>query len=201
MAKSRADRFNEGLISRRAKLMRHEGRKSPALPLRVELIRRRTDADASREVVLPSPRVCSVRVNANRKILHQGKMLSALGELYIELPLYPFIKADAAVVLTGKLLHFRISRMPVLAGPAMPARLLFLCKSTKDSKTMKIFTALTAEHVKCGIACEMKPECLKDAHLKHEHFVTINKAIGIQIVASTNSLLQMWNELSVSSRN
>src|SRR3954452_704585 len=200
MAKSRANCFNKGFVGAGAQLMRHEGRKPPTLSLCVELVRRRANANPLREVVLRSPGIRSVRINTDGKILHQRKMLSALGKLDIELPLYPFIKAYAALMIAGKLLNFRLSRMPVLVGPAMPARLLLLRESAKNSKAMKAFTALTAECIKCAIACEMEPERLKYTHFEREYPITINEAIAVKLAAGANRFIQMWNCFGVNSR-
>src|SRR6185312_6361557 len=68
VARRTADRVDEGFPVRGAELPRVERWKSPVLAVAEELVGRRADAHARREVVLPSPAVEAVRSEADRDI-------------------------------------------------------------------------------------------------------------------------------------
>src|SRR3954451_20541582 len=103
VAESGADSLDERLVSHCPKLMRNERRKPPILATGIELIRRCAYANVLRHDILPDPRIRPVRIDANRKVLHQGKAFRAPLQLFIQQQLDPFLKSQPFRVIASEL--------------------------------------------------------------------------------------------------
>ena len=113
-----ADRLDERLVVGVAQPPRHERRRAPVLALAVERVRRRADADAVGQHVLPGPRVGAAAGDADRQVLDHGHAVGRGGELQLEHPLQPGVEGDDGAVLLDEGGQRRAAR----AGAAPRAR-------------------------------------------------------------------------------
>src|SRR5205823_11161437 len=90
-----ADRVDERRPLRLPQGPRVEGGQAPVLPVAEEFVRWRADAHPRREVVLPTPRVESVRGKADRDVGDQSDLASGACQLAVDVKLQPGLKRDS----------------------------------------------------------------------------------------------------------
>ena len=116
-----AHRLHERLVADGAQLPRDERRQAPVLAVRVERIRRRADAHAVRDRVLPHPRVGAAGIEADGQVAEQRDLGAGGGELLVEQPLEPAVEAEPVVLRRREARDARAVRPSVLGRPRRPS--------------------------------------------------------------------------------
>src|SRR5581483_12222974 len=126
MTQRRAQRPPERLEPTGPECPRVEGGDAPVLPGLVELVGRRTDADAVGHGVLPLPRVGTRRVDPDGEILDERDLATGVAQLPVEAPLHPFVEAHARRVRGSELGDGGRGRMAQRRRPLLPRTALLL---------------------------------------------------------------------------
>ena len=95
VAKVGAQRLAPRLAVELLQSCRVERRQPPVLSGPVELVGRRSDAEATGHGVAPAPRVGAVMVEAHGEVVHEPDLGRDRPELFVEQPLQPLVEAKA----------------------------------------------------------------------------------------------------------
>ena len=180
MVERGAHGLHERLVSNRAQLPRDERRESPILAFSVERVRGRADTYTLRDRVLPHPGVRAARIEADGQVAEQCDLCTGRGELVVEQPLDPGVKAKPVVLRRGETRDARTVGPSVLGGPRGPATAVALGQRAIQCELTQRTPAARDVGAELGIVAKCRPEKLEGRQLERIDLIAVDDSLVVE---------------------
>jgi hypothetical protein len=179
MTERRADRFDQRSVTSRPQLVWNERRELPVRAVGIELIGRRPNRRSLGQHVLPHPSVGPAVMKTDGHVHHERNLACRLGQLLVQLPLNPLVKADAVSLFLSETVHRCRVRMTVLVRPISPVTSEVFGQRAEGCEGSQCGAASFAVMFQSRILGSPGPNPFEGRHLQPKHRIAGDQALPI----------------------